>query len=72
MRKLCLSCNEIKHDRFFSIRNKERRYLNSYCKECMNARQKEWVKKNKDKYRMYQIKYHRERYQAERQEMKKK
>ena len=65
MKKLCKDCGEEKNINKFVFRsyrlktgkNEGKQIRHTYCKLCMVRRSKEWIEKNREKYRNYQNNY---------------
>ena len=57
--KVCSSCKRKKDKKDFSNRP-DKRWVNAYCKSCMNLRMKKWIKDNKKRFLLYQSKYRKE------------
>lgn len=66
MKKQCTDCGEEKTFSQFSTRKNPGKtktiYYSPACKKCMVARSMKWIKKNLEKYRKYQNKYHKVHY----------
>ena len=63
MEKKCTQCKKTKDIKEFPKRlNRQglKKLHYPYCRNCIVVRVKEWQKKNKEKYRLYQNKYHKD------------
>jgi len=57
--KVCIKCGETKLAvlAYFSYHSRNSDHLNNYCKECINSRNAEYRKNNREKIHIYQKKY---------------